>query len=211
VTTFPTPFVHALLPLSVLEAVRVSDALPSDELGEYHVELATKRLGTSRTVEQQIARYRALAERGGVVPADEAVQLLALAGRRSDAAVVFADAGRRIALAAGAHVGVARRTLPRLVPGTLRRRLAFRTAQRLARRVLGVELSRDGGGFGARLLHDLPVRATPSGTACTLYGSAVAGLLREFTTFDGAMQHEWCRARGSDDCRWHSAPTPGGT
>src|SRR4051794_41302665 len=59
--------------------------------------MVVRRLGLSPTVAAQIQRYRGAAERDGSVELDEAVSVLRLVGRRPDAALVFADAGRRAA------------------------------------------------------------------------------------------------------------------
>jgi len=181
--------------------MRDQDIPVPDGDDEYHEELASKRLGMSRTVAQQIERYRVLTSRGDRVPDEEVVALLRLAGRRTDAALVFADAGRRVARYAATGSGVARRVggvLPRLA----RTRLGFTMASRALRR-LGVSLGRDAGGtVTARVSAPPSIRATPDGMACGLYGSAVAEALRIFTDFDGAVVHDACRTRGDDACRW---------
>lgn len=206
VTRSEEPAVDAVIPLAVLEAMRALDAPTKDELDEYHPEWASKRLGMSRTVEQQITRYRDLAARGRRLTGDEPIQLLALAGRRSDAAVVFTDAGRRAARYAAARAGAASSLFRRALPGALRRRAGFRAARRIAQDVFGITVTRDGTGIAAVATQPVAVKATPEGAACALYGAALTTLLSELTGFDGAMQHESCRARGSVECRWHSAP-----
>src|SRR2546423_13270987 len=94
-----TTLIHALVPLTILEAIQRLDAPTEDGLEEFHRELAIKRLGMSDTVATQIERFRRLAGRGPGVEMEEAAALFRLAGRRSDAGLVFADAGRR----AGRH------------------------------------------------------------------------------------------------------------
>jgi len=80
---------------------------------------------------------------------------------------------------------------------------AGRRAARLAARVLGLDLRRDGSAAHA---DPLSGRVPPeSGSACTFYGSAVAELLRLLTDFDGAMVHVECRSRGDAACHWRSA------
>ena len=86
--------VPALIPLSLLEAIRNLDTPVEDGLEELAEEMVVRRLGLSPTVAAQIQRYRAAAERDGAVELDEAVSVLRLVGRRPDAALVFADAGR---------------------------------------------------------------------------------------------------------------------
>ena len=94
----PTPAaVPALLPLSLLEAIRNLDTPVEDGLDELAEEIVVRRLGLSPTVAAQIQRYRAAAERDGTVELDEVVSVIRLVSRRPDAGLVFADAGRRAA------------------------------------------------------------------------------------------------------------------
>src|SRR5882762_3897751 len=87
--------VHAAVPLTILEAIQLLDAPVEDGLNEFHRELAVKRLGMSETVAAQIERYRRLADRARRVEVDEVAALFRLVGRRSDAGMVFDNAGRR--------------------------------------------------------------------------------------------------------------------
>lgn len=197
--------VHAIIPLAVLEAMRNLDAPAPEAPTEYQVELSTKRLGTSGTVAAQIERYALLARRSAQLDAGEVAGLLRLAGRRGDAALVFADAGRRAAKHAAARTPRVERLVWRMLPGFARDRLGFRLARRAAESTLGVTLSRDGSHVIA-VGRNLPsASATPEGSACGLYGSAVAALLRTFTEFDGALMHAGCAAQGAPECRWQSA------
>ncbi len=202
--TTVTP-VHAVVPLALLEAMRHLDAPAANGMDEYHQELATKRLGTSATVAAQIERYQELAARDVRVEPGEAIALLRLIGRRSDAALVFTDAGRRAAQYAVTRVSRAGRLGQRLLPRGLRNRLGFRLARRAAQRVFGLVLRREGERVGAVASHPPSADATPSGSACAFYGSAAAALLRTFTTFDGAVVHPACRALGERECRWQTA------
>src|SRR2546425_12522510 len=87
------PAVDAMVPLTILDAIRSLDEPVADGLHEFHHELAVKRLGMSETVAVQIDRYRRLARRGRRVEAEEVAALFRLVGRRSDAGLVFAEAG----------------------------------------------------------------------------------------------------------------------
>src|SRR4051794_40734185 len=92
--------VDALLPLSLLEAVRNVDT-PSDQLDtEYVDELRNKRLGLSDTVYAQIKRHNEARRRGHRTGQDEAIALAKLIGRRPDAEAVFRAAGRLMAVEA---------------------------------------------------------------------------------------------------------------
>src|ERR1700756_3070 len=85
------------MPLAVLEAVRNLDTPVEDGLTEFADELLSKRLGLSPTVAMQLAEYEALVRRDAHVDRAHVEALLRLVGRRPDADLVFADAGRRAA------------------------------------------------------------------------------------------------------------------
>jgi hypothetical protein len=200
-----SPAVPALIPLSLLEAIRNLDTPVEDGLDELAEEIAVRRLGLSPTVAAQIQRYRQTAERDGGVDADEAISVLRLVGRRADAPLVFADAGRRAArYATRVHARPAW-TLSRVSAGGLARRIAQRSAGHLARRVFGGDLGSSHEGIQVRMTDSLSVTALPDGSACAFYGAAFGELLRRLTGFEGAMLHERCRARGNDACIWRSA------
>ena len=202
----PTPAaVPALVPLSLLEAIRNLDTPVEDGLDELAEEIAVRRLGLSPTVAAQIHRYRQAVERDGAVDLDEVLSVLRLVGRRADAPLVFADAGRRAArYATRAHARPAW-MLSRVSVGGLPRRLAHRSAAHLSRRAFGGELSATADGVEVRIPEPLSFRAVPDGSACAFYGSAFGELLRRMTGFEGAMLHERCRASGHDACVWRGA------
>lgn len=185
--------------------MRVLDLPPGADLDEFNRELTIKRLGTSPTVAAQIARYARVVRAGDPVDPEELMAVLRLMGRRADAGLVFADGGRRAGRHAVRRTSVVARTGWRLLPGRVRELAGFRLARVAARRVLGVELVRNAGVPEAWLRTPLGARATPDGAACGFYGSAIAELMRAFTTFDGAMFHTLCCARGDAACRWRAA------
>src|SRR5215212_1978074 len=77
--------VDALLPLSLLEAVRDVDK-PEELLeAEFVDELRNKRFGLSDTVYTQIKRYTEAVRRNQRTSHDEAIALARLIGRRPDA------------------------------------------------------------------------------------------------------------------------------
>jgi hypothetical protein len=202
----PTPpAVPALLPLSLLEAIRNLDTPVEDGLDELAEEIVVRRLGLSPTVAAQIQRYRATAEREGTVELDEVVSVLRLVSRRPDAALVFADAGRRAARHAVRSRSRSARTFARVAPAGLARRVALRAAARLARLVFDGELRSPAQGTEVRMADPLSILAVPDGAACAFYGSAYGELLRSLTAFEGAMLHERCRSRGDDACVWRTA------
>ena len=202
----PTPAaVPALLPLSLLEAIRNLDTPVEDGLDELAEEIVVRRLGLSPTVAAQIQRYRTAADREGTVEFDEVVSVLRLVGRRPDAPLVFADAGRRAARYAARSRSRSARTFARLSPGRLARRVSLRAAARLARQVFWGELRAPAGGTEVRMTDPLSIVAFPDGAACSFYGSAYGELLRSLTRFEGAMLHEHCRSRGDEACIWRTA------
>jgi hypothetical protein len=192
---------HPVIPLAVLETLRLQDVPQPDGLDEFHVELSTKRLGMSHTVERQIDRFRQLMADGTRVPTDEVTALFRLAGRRPDADLLFADAGRR----AGAMVTQRSGGLPRVVPGVLRRRLRWRAARRVLRRTFDLHLVGKPGAFTVDGGSSFTAHAVPDGSACGFLGAAAASVLRACTGFEGAVVHGSCRAAGADSCRWEAA------
>jgi len=192
--------VHSIVPLALLEAVRNLDTPVEDGLSEFAEELLSKRLGLSRTVAMQLAQYDALARRGGRVDPDHVEALLRLVGRRPDADLVFADAGRRAARRAARQLSVLSRMGARAA-----RALGYVAAGRAARRVLGGELRRVDAVPVARIAAAIAVNATPDGSACGFYGAAFTELLRLLVGYEGGMIHVSCRAMGADKCEWRAA------
>lgn len=201
----PKPSVPALIPLSLLEAIRNLDTPVEDGLDELAEEIVVRRLGLSPTVAAQIQRYRQAAERRGAVELDETISVLRLVGRRGDASLVFADAGRRAARYAARSRGRSSRTVAKVLPRRAARRLALRSAARLARTVFGGELKSRSQAVEVRMESPLSIVALPTGEACVFYGSVYRELLRDLTGFEGALLHERCRARGEDACMWRTA------
>ena len=195
----------AILALALLEAVQNIDTPPDDGLGALEYELASKRLGLSATVAAQVARYRERSEAGGDLPEDEALAVFRLVGRRPDAALVYADAGRRAARYAARRLGTGSRALLAIAPGTLRVRLGLRASGWLARRWLLLDFSAEGGVARAEAADSLGLRGREDGLGCQFYSAALAELLRLVTGFEGAMLHESCRGRGDRSCRWLAA------
>jgi hypothetical protein len=199
------PPIPALIPLSLLEAIRNLDTPVEDGLDELAEEIVVRRLGLSPTVAAQIERYRQAADRRGAVELDETVSVLRLVGRRADANLVFADAGRRAARYAARIRGRASRMLARLSPRAIARRLILRSAALLARTIFGAELKARSKEIEFRMDAPLSIAALPTGEACVFYGSVYQELLRGLTGFEGALIHEHCKARGDERCSWRTA------
>src|SRR5207247_10874933 len=111
--------VHSIVPLAVLEAVRNLDMPVEDGLSEFAEELLSKRLGLSNTVAMQLAQYETMVRRDARADPAHVEALLRLVGRRPDADLVFADAGRRAARHAVRRLFVASRPAARAAPGML--------------------------------------------------------------------------------------------
>lgn len=193
---------RATIPLTILESLQHLDAPDDDGLEEFHAELTVKRLGMSETVAAQIERYQRLARRGGRVDHDEVVALFRLVGRRHDAGLVFADAGRRVGRKA---VGSALAGIIATLPGVLRSWLGFLCARRAARRMLGAHLVWENGRASASIAQPPSADASANGSPCAFYGSALAEILRSLVDFDGALYHVQCRSRGDAVCAWRAA------
>jgi hypothetical protein len=197
--------IPALIPLSLLEAIRNLDTPVEDGLDELAEEIVVRRLGLSPTVAAQIQRYRQAADKGGSVEVDETVSVLRLVGRRTDAPLVFADAGRRAARYAAKQRSRSSRTLVKVSPRGVARRLALRSASHLARAIFDAELKPMSQALEVSMTAPITIVALPTGEACAFFGSVYQELLRSLTGFEGALVHERCRARGDDTCMWRTA------
>ena len=201
----PKPTVAALIPLSLLEALRNLDTPVEDGMDELAEEIVVRRLGLSPTVAAQIQRYRQSAERGGKVDGEEVLSVLRLVGRRPDASLVFADAGRRAARYAARTRGRSSRTLARLSPRGVARRIAIRSLTRLVRTYFDGEVTDRPPDVEFRMAAPLSIVALPGGEACLFYGSVYLELLRGLAGFEGALLPENCLARGQNGCLWRTA------
>jgi len=199
-----TDTVDALLPLSLLEAVRGVDS-PHDDLDtEYVPELRNKRLGLSETVYAQIQRYTAAVKRSQRAPQEEAVALARLIGRRADAHEVFLSAGRILAQQSLESGSAVTRRVILVLPSLLARPLALREARRIASRYLNGTVRRVGGS----LLLEVPVSVTvdsgPKESGCAYYESVLRELVRTLVGGPGAVEHVRCVARGERVCEWRA-------
>ena len=102
--------VDALLPLSLLEAVRDVDTPDGVLETEFVDELRNKRFGLSDTVYTQIKRYTEAVRRNQRTAQEEAIALAKLIGRRADAEAVLRAAGRFLAREAYMTVSPVTRT-----------------------------------------------------------------------------------------------------
>jgi len=203
-TTQMLATVDALVPLSLLEAVRNVDT-PSDSYDtEYVDELRNKRLGLSDTIYAQIKRHNEAVRRGQRIGQDEAIALARLIGRRPDAEEVFRAAGRYMAKQAYRTRSPITRKMMRLLPAAMARPLAFRHAKKIAGRYLNGNVRR----VGTFLLVDVP-RSITTGTApgsvgCAYYEASVRELLLLLIGSIGVVEHVRCSARGEGTDEWRA-------
>jgi predicted hydrocarbon binding protein len=202
--------VDALLPLSLLEAVRSVDAPQDDQEAELVPELRNKRLGLSETVYAQIRRYSAAAKKKERTPHDEAVALARLIGRRSDAGEVFESAGRILARESLATTSPMTQQIILVLPSILGRPLALRQARRIATRFLNGTMTR----VGSALVLEVPVSVTldsaPNERGCAYYESVLRELVRLLVGGTGAVEHVRCTSRGEGTCEWRAEWRSGG-
>src|SRR2546426_11321039 len=117
----------------------------------------------------QLREYEGMVRRDAPADQSHVEALLRLVGRRPDADLVFADAGRRAARRAVRRLFLLTRLAARAGPPAL----GDIAARRAARAGFPGELRRESHVPGARGGDALAVQATPDGAACALY---VAGL-----------------------------------
>src|SRR3954447_6218261 len=90
--------VNAIVPLSLLEAVRSVDIPEGEDIDvEYVQEHRNKRLGLSDTVIAQIRRYKEALKRNQQIAIHEASGIARLIGRRPDAEAIFTPASNLVA------------------------------------------------------------------------------------------------------------------
>jgi hypothetical protein len=195
--------VDALLPLSLLEAVRDVDT-PGDLDAEFVDELRNKRLGLSDTVYSQIKRYTEAVKRRQRTSQDEATALAKLIGRRPDAEAVFRAAGRYLALESYTTISPITRKLLRLLPSIIARPWALRRSRRLAARYLNGTVRRVGGYVLLDVPRSVTLGAAPGSVGCAFYESALRELLRLLIGSIGSVDHIRCDARGEGTCEWRA-------
>lgn len=197
----PTP---ALIPLSLLEAIQNIDTPLDDGLGALEPELAAKRLGLSPTVAAQAGRYRDNLRGGDPVGDEEVLAVFRLVGRRPDAALVYADAGRRAARYTARRLATGTRGVLAATPKRFATGIALRASARLASRWLQSEVRTTDGRFRATVAGAPALEAREDGVACGFYTAAFAELLRQVGDLEWAVEHEQCRGRGDRECIWRA-------
>ena len=196
--------VDALLPLSLLEAVRDVDR-PEEVLDtEFVDELRNKRFGLSDTVYTQIKRYTEAVRRSQRTAQDEAIALARLIGRRPDAEAVLRAAGRFLAREAYVTVSPVTRTLLKVTPSFVARPMAFRSTRRIARRYLNANVRKVGQYVLLEVPRSVTVGVAPGSTGCAFYESTLRELLRMLVGTTGSVEHTRCEGRGEGACEWRA-------
>jgi predicted hydrocarbon binding protein len=199
-----TTTVDALLPLSLLEAVRDVDRPVGDPDAEFVAELRNKRLGLSDTVHAQIRRYSEAVRRSQRQGFAEVEGLARLIGRRPDAEAIFRGAGKFLARQAYLTVPATSRRMLLSLPSLVARPLALRHARRVARRYFGGTVARD----GSTLVLDVPASVTahvvPQGGGCAYYEDGFRELLRLLVNTEPPVEHVSCAGRGEARCQWRA-------
>jgi predicted hydrocarbon binding protein len=196
--------VDALLPLSLLEAVRDVDK-PEELLeAEFVDELRNKRFGLSDTVYTQIKRYTEAVRRNQRTAQDEAIALARLIGRRPDAEAVLRAAGRFLAREAYMTVSPVTRGALRFMPSLIGRPLAMRKVRQIARRYLNGNVRRVGTYVLLEIPRSITVGVAAGGAGCAFYEATLRELLRLLVGTTGAVEHTRCEGRGEGSCEWRA-------
>jgi predicted hydrocarbon binding protein len=197
--------VDALLPLSLLEAVRQADTPAQEELEDELVdELRNKRLGLSDTVYAQIKRYTDAMRRRQRIPPEETLALARLVGRRPDAEQVFREAGRFLAREAYRTISPTLRGMLRGLPSIVARPLALRRVRHFSARYLNGEVKRVGSALLLEIDQPITAGAGPGSAGCLYPESFLRELLHLLIGSSGTVDHVRCTSRGDARCEWRA-------
>jgi hypothetical protein len=200
-----TGTVNAIVPLSLLEAVRSVDIPEGEDVDvEYVQEHRNKRLGLSDTVIAQIRRYKDAMKRNQPIAIHEAAGISRLIGRRPDAESIFTRAGTIVANRIYQLISASRRQIIHLLPGFLARPLAFRQVKRAGEKYLGASVRRVGSSIVLGVKESVTHETAPKGVGCLYYESALRELLKLLVNGGGMIDHVHCRERGEDICEWRA-------
>lgn len=199
------PSVSPVLPLILLETLRDRDR-PDEVLEDEDITLSLpRRLGLSEVVRLQIARLEEEVRHGRPQVASAVVDLFRLVLRRPDAADLFVEAGRRVALHFWEQRPTGARRVVKLLPRPLALVSAQRAGTRMFRSLVGptrVRISRRP--VSLRIERSLSAQADPDGSACGLYSGAFEELLHVYTGRSYRILHPLCSSRDPDrGCEWY--------
>jgi predicted hydrocarbon binding protein len=195
--------VDALLPLSLLEAVRDVDT-PGDLDAEFVDELRNKRLGLSDTIYIQIKRYSDAVRKRQRTAHEESVALAKLIGRRPDAESVFRAAGRYLARESYSTISAPMRKLMRVLPSVVARPLALRQSRAIAERYTNGTVRRVGGHVLLDVPQSVTLNTAPASIGCAYYEAMLRELLRLLIGGVGSVDHVRCAGRGEGTCEWRA-------
>jgi predicted hydrocarbon binding protein len=194
--------VDALLPLSLLHAVRSVDTPDDDVEAEYTLELRNKRFGLSETVYQQILRYTEARRRSERAAASETMGLAKLIARRPDAEEVFREAGKHLAREAYKTIPVVMRKLLHVLPNFASRPLALGRARRIARRYLNGTLEGDAAAVVLRVPEPVTLDPETRSEGCVFYESVLSEVFTLLVQTEQRVEHVRCSTRGEGECAW---------
>jgi predicted hydrocarbon binding protein len=195
--------VDALLPLSLLEAVRNVDT-PEELDSEFVDELRNKRLGLSDTVYLQIKRYADAVRKRQRTAYEEAVALARLIGRRPDAEAVFRAAGRYLARESYKTINPFTRKLMRILPSVIARPIALRRTRRIAERYANGAVRRVGGYVLLEVPRSVTLNTAPGSIGCAYYEAMLRELLALLVGGVGSVDHVHCAGRDEGTCEWRA-------
>ena len=195
--------VDALLPLSLLEAVRDVDT-PGDLDQEFVDELRNKRLGLSDTVYLQIRRYTDAVRKNQRTAQEESAGLARLIGRRPDAEAVFRSAGQYLARQAYRTINPLSRRMLRLLPSFLARPAALRRSRAIAARYANGSVRRMGGYVLLDVPDSVTLNTAPGSIGCSFYEAMLRELLKLLIGSVGSVDHVRCAGRGEGTCEWRA-------
>ena len=198
-------FVNALVPLTLLEAVRSVDIPEGDDVEvEYVQEHRNKRLGLSETVIAQIGRYKEAMKRGQPIAVNEPAGIARLIARRADANQIFVRAGTLLATRMYKMIPSSTRQVIHLLPGFVVRPLAFRQLRKAGAKYFAADVRRVGASIVVAVKEPVTAGGTPKGSGCVYYESAVREMLRLLVNGGGMVDHVHCVDRGEDVCEWRA-------
>lgn len=204
-TNYMPGTVNAIIPLSLLEAVRSVDIPEGDDIDvEYVQEHRNKRLGLSDTVIAQIRRYKDAMKRNQQIAIHEASGIARLIGRRTDAEGIFVRAGNIVANRIYEMISATTRHIIHLLPGFLARPLAFRQVKKAGDKYLGASVRRVGASIVLGVKESVTYGTAPRALGCLYYESALREMLKLLVNGGGMIDHVHCRERGEDICEWRA-------
>lgn len=194
--------VPSVVPLTILESVRLHDR-PKEVLEEEDLPSALpRRLGLTGVVDVQIRRYSDAMRRRQAIPTGEVVNLVQLVLRRPDAEDILREAGREVArrMARGPLSRVARAVPVR--PRFLARALARCRTRAMMGRIAGGRIEVTGNPVTVRAGRSFTGLADVEGKACVFYSAAIEEMFALLTHDRPEVEQTECRAGGAPACVW---------